>query len=240
MPVCSRPFHHACSPWSLPYPTILSVFLFSARICAWFSLPLSISVRLRQHAPHLCASAYQSFVPFSPLLYPVYHPSPCPGDSFVTIGIRMPSSRLVSHFSQLMYQFLIASPLISYLRSILCHVPSIRISRKIHWIFAYYIPERKENVSTFKDTHMQTRITSSMLTWYRIVLFVMSYFTLHSQLSRIHEAIYARFSIEALPKYSNCFFSVNTLHMFACRYDFTIQHARIAVRVFLRMANVTK
>lgn len=44
----------------------------------------------------ICVSILRPF--FSPLLWSVYHSSPCPGDSFVTIDIRMPSSRLASPF----------------------------------------------------------------------------------------------------------------------------------------------
>lgn len=153
------PFTTRAHPAPCFLPAILSVFLFGApsspRICAWFSLPLSISVRLRQHAPHLCASAYQSFVPFFPLLCPVYHPSPCPSDSFVTIGIRMPPSRLASHFSPTYVSISHRSsshflPTINTLsRSVYILLATCEILNpdKISiWIFAYYIPERKGNV----------------------------------------------------------------------------------------------
>lgn len=65
--------------------------------------------------------------------------------------------------------------------------------------------EEKRNVyilylNLYLEIHTRAtcpRIMSEMLTWYQVVLFVMSYFTLHLHTSRIHEAIYARFSIEA-------------------------------------------
>jgi len=154
MPVCSRPFHHACSPPSL-FPTQLysrSSFLarFSPDMCLIFTA--TADFRPRQHAPHLCASAYQSFVSFFPITLPRLSSLPCPGDSFVTIGIRMPPSRLASHFSQLMYQFLIAPSLISCQRSILCHIYillatyEISYPDKIHRKNLCYILEKKRYI----------------------------------------------------------------------------------------------
>lgn len=104
MPVCSRPFHHACSlPSFFPaLQAILSIFLFGA------PLPGNVpDFRCHCRFPSARASMRRTCVHlrinpsslFPPLLCPVCHPSLCPGDSFVTIGIRMPPSRLASHFS---------------------------------------------------------------------------------------------------------------------------------------------
>lgn len=104
MPVCSRPFHHACSlPSFFPaLQAILSIFLFGA------PLPGNVpDFRCHCRFPSACASMRRTCVHlrinpsslFSPLLCPVCHPSLCPGDSFVTIGIRMPPSCVLRHIS---------------------------------------------------------------------------------------------------------------------------------------------
>lgn len=133
MPVCSRPFHHACAHprFSTRPPPSPPFFRSSFSAClspSGYVPDFRCHCRFRPLAPAcaalvcICVSILRPF--FSHYFAPFVIPTPYPGNSFVTIGIRMPPPHLASHFSQLMYQFLIAPPLISYQRSILCHVPS--------------------------------------------------------------------------------------------------------------------
>lgn len=110
-------------------------------------------------------------------------------------------SRLASHFSQLMYQFLIARstphflPTINILsRSVYVRLATREILNPLDIIF-----QREKEICTlsaFKDARARANGNNESdvnMISSRIVRI----FTPHSQPSRIHEAIYARFSIEA-------------------------------------------
>jgi len=104
MPICSRPFHHACSPPSL-FSTQLfsrSSFLEDSSLLPGYVLDFRCHCRFSS----ACASMHRTCVHlrinpsslFSPLLYPVCHPSPVPA----TLSSQLVSAcrrRVLCHIS---------------------------------------------------------------------------------------------------------------------------------------------
>lgn len=117
-------------PISLPYPCLF-FRSFSFRrasppdMCLIFAGTSSISVRLRQHAPHLCASAYQCYVPFFPVILPrLSSPSSLVPAILSSQSVSACHHHILRHISpSLCINFSSLFLSFSRKRSILCHVP---------------------------------------------------------------------------------------------------------------------
>lgn len=143
MPVCSRPFHHACSPnapssfpplptvchFSPAFPPSVSPLFFARRVSALGYVP---DFRCHCRFPSALAPACAALVcicvsilpvPFFPLALSRLSIAPLLAllrFLLIMIGISLAViARFASHFTRLMYQSLVAS---SMRRSILCHL----------------------------------------------------------------------------------------------------------------------